>query len=309
VSPDAVPPKPFSPATGARAERDPWSDWLLSGRQGGHDLQPDQRAELTRYRDGVLAGAELQAGDILLDVGCGDGLVGFGAFDSLGQDVRVVFSDVSVDLLRRCEGRATEMGVSNRCSFVEARAENLVGVSNRSVDVVTTRSVLIYVERKRDAFAEFFRVLRPGGRLSMMEPINSRMFPEPPNLFFGWDVSVVADLRNKVVAEFDRTLLPGSQAMMDFDENDLVRMAQDVGFEAVELLLHLMVNRPQRLDWERLLHSSPNPLAPTFGEAVSASLDDSEANRFLTALRASVEIGLGQQRLALAYLRAIRAHP
>jgi arsenite methyltransferase len=86
-------------------------------------------------------------------------------------------------------------------------------------------------------------------------------------------------------------------------------MAQDVGFEAVELLLHLTVNRPQRLDWERLLHSSPNPLAPTFGEAVSASLDDSEANRFLTALRASVEIGLGQQRLALAYLRAIRAHP
>jgi hypothetical protein len=53
----------------ANAAGDPWSAWLLSGRQGGRDLQPDQLAELKRYRDGVLAGADLQPGDVLLDVG------------------------------------------------------------------------------------------------------------------------------------------------------------------------------------------------------------------------------------------------
>ena len=40
------------------------------------------------------------------------------------------------------------------------------------MDIVTTRSVLIYVEDKRRAFEEFFRVLKPGGRISLFEPIN-----------------------------------------------------------------------------------------------------------------------------------------
>jgi SAM-dependent methyltransferase len=259
---------------------------------------------LLRYREGVLAGADLQPGDVLLDVGCGDGLIGFGACEALGQSVRVVFSDVSAELLQRCEERAAEMGLSDRCSFVEARAENLVGLANRSVDVVTTRSVLIYVDRKREAFAEFFRVLRPGGRLSLFEPINRRTFPEPSNVFWGWDVSTVAELRDKVAAEFGRGPAQERRAMMDFDENDLVLLAEEVGFDAVELLLHVAVSRPPQRDWDRLLQSSPNPLAPTLAEAVAASLNDREAGIFLSALRASVEAGVGRRRSAIAYLRA-----
>lgn len=196
------------------------------------------------------------------------------------------------------------MGMSDRCRFVEARAEGLVGVVDRSVDVVTTRSVLIYVSRKRDAFAEFFRVLRPGGRLSIFEPINRRMFPEPHNLFWGWDVSAVAGLRDQVVAEFERTQRPELKAMFDFDETDLVSLARDVGFDTVELYLHLGESRPRRGDWESLLHSSPNPLAPTLLEAVTASLDRRQATHFLSALQASVEAGVGRCRTAGAYLRA-----
>lgn len=233
------------------------------------------------YRDRVLVGAELQPGNVLLDVGCGDGLIGFGALNTLAPDVRVIFSDLSAELLRRCQERSIEMGLVDRCSFVEARAENLVGIDDRSVDVVTTRSVLIYVNRKHDAIAEFFRVLRPGGRLSMMEPINRRMFPEPSNLCFGWDVSTVEDLRDKVVAEFEHNRSPQLRAMMDFDENDLLRIAEDVGFDAVDLLLHITVHRPAPQDWESLLHSSPNPLAPTFAEAATASLSGSQRDRFL----------------------------
>jgi ubiquinone/menaquinone biosynthesis C-methylase UbiE len=255
----------------------------------------------------VLAGADLQPGNVLLDVGCGDGLIGFGALDMVVPAVRVIFSDVSAELLRRCQERSIELGLADRCSFVEARAENLVGLDDRSVDVVTTRSVLIYVNRKNDAIAEFFRVLRPGGRLSMMEPINRRMFPEPSNLFFGWDVSTVEDLRDRVAAEYERNPRPQVRAMMDFDENDLLKMAEDVGFDTVEIRLHVTVHRPTPQEWEPLLHSSPNPLAPTFAEAVAAALNESQINRFLNVLRAAVESGLGRRRLAIAYLRAMKA--
>ncbi|WP_348240817.1 methyltransferase domain-containing protein, partial [Salmonella enterica] len=53
-------------------------------------------------------------------------------------------------------------------------AETLEGIADSSVDVVTTRSVLIYVDDKAAAFAAFHRVLKPGGRVSLFEPINRR---------------------------------------------------------------------------------------------------------------------------------------
>lgn len=42
-------------------------------------------------------------------------------------------------------------------------AELLSGISDQSVEAVTTRSVLIYVKEKRRAFSEFYRVLKPEG--------------------------------------------------------------------------------------------------------------------------------------------------
>ncbi|MFI7280175.1 class I SAM-dependent methyltransferase [Micromonospora chersina] len=127
------------------------------------------RLELAAFRDGVLEEAGLAAGDVVLDVGWGTGLIGFGALDRLGPDGRVIFSDVSLDVLDECRRTASGDG---RCSFVVASANDLAGIAEASVDVVTTRSLLIYSDRKASAFAEFFRVLRPGGRSSLFEPIN-----------------------------------------------------------------------------------------------------------------------------------------
>src|SRR5438552_1275327 len=79
---------------------------------------------------------------------------------------------VSEPLLDHSRGLAREKGVADRCDFVHARAEDLRPIADGSVDAVTTRSVLIYVADKAAAFHECFRVLKPGGRLSLFEPIN-----------------------------------------------------------------------------------------------------------------------------------------
>jgi ubiquinone/menaquinone biosynthesis C-methylase UbiE len=68
--------------------------------------------------------------------------------------------------------RPKELGDLDRCRFLEASAADLAALQELSVDVTTTRAVLIYVEAKQQAFDEFFRVLRPGGRISLYEPIN-----------------------------------------------------------------------------------------------------------------------------------------
>jgi ubiquinone/menaquinone biosynthesis C-methylase UbiE len=109
------------------------------------------------------------------DVGTGDGLIAIGALDRLGPSGRVIFSDISADLLEHCRAAATEAGELSRCDFVAASADNLTGIADGSVDVVTARSVLIYVADKAGAFAEFRRVLRPDGRISIFEPINTLM--------------------------------------------------------------------------------------------------------------------------------------
>jgi arsenite methyltransferase len=69
--------------------------------------------------------------------------------------------------------------------------------------VVTTRSVLIYVEDKAPAFEEFFRVLRPGGRLSLYEPINVFALTEDwQRRFWLYPADGLADLAEKINAVY-----------------------------------------------------------------------------------------------------------
>ena len=95
--------------------RDEWAEWLLHRRHGG-DPEALRRtlAWLYPIRDRVLANAHLGVGDIVLDVGCGDGLIAFGALDKVGPSGRVVFSDISQDLLDHSRALAEQIGVAGR---------------------------------------------------------------------------------------------------------------------------------------------------------------------------------------------------
>ncbi|HEX6510314.1 MAG TPA: hypothetical protein VF221_22010, partial [Chloroflexota bacterium] len=82
---------------------DIWARWLLEVRHGG-DADCLQRTldELAPVRDRVLDKASLGESDVVLDVGAGDGLIAFGALPRIGANGRVIFSDVSRDLLEHC---------------------------------------------------------------------------------------------------------------------------------------------------------------------------------------------------------------
>jgi arsenite methyltransferase len=198
-------------------QTDQWHRWLLDLRHGGDpEYEAEVRKALVPVRDEVLDRAELRPDDTLLDVGTGDGLIAFGALDRLGPAGRVIFSDISADLLDHCRAAAAAAGQLDRCDFVRAPADRLTGIADASVDVVTTRSVLIYVADKAAAFAEFRRVLRPGGRISSHEPIN-RLMHGNPKLFMGYDIQPVADIAAKAKSRLAAVQSAGTNPMLDFE--------------------------------------------------------------------------------------------
>ena len=253
--------------------------------------------ELAGVRDRVLANSALAPGESVLDVGCGDGLVAFGALERGAGEV--LFVDISEELLESCRRRAEDLGALGRCRFVSARAEDLAPIASRSVDLVTTRSVLIYVEDKRSAFAEFRRVLRPAGRISLFEPINRLS-----NFLGAYDVSPVEELFRRVRAVFERIQPPDSDPMLDFDERDLVELAEEAGFDEVDLQLELESRPPKPQRWASFLDTAGNPKIPTFGEAMAEALTREERERLSEHLRPLVEAGRGRLRTASAYLQA-----
>ena len=50
----------------------------------------------------MLDRATIEAGDAVLDLGTGTGLIGFGALERVGSDGHVIFTDVSAALLDQC---------------------------------------------------------------------------------------------------------------------------------------------------------------------------------------------------------------
>ena len=283
-------------------ETDIWADWLRERRFGGDEEQTRRGLEqLSKSRERVLDRADLAAGETLLDVGCGDGLIAFGALARGAGEV--MFCDISKPLLNDSRTLAERAGVLDRCRFVVAGADDLAPVADESVDVVTTRSVLIYVQDKARAFAEFFRVLRPGGRISLFEPINRfGSVDRRHESFWGFDLGEIGDLAEKVNAVYDAIQPLDEDPMLDFDERDLLVLAERAGFFPLHLELEADVEPSRVMSWEAFANVAGNPRIPTIAEATEQVLTAEERSRLVEHLQPLVESGGGVWRLATAYL-------
>lgn len=228
-------------------------------------------------------------------------------FKMVGKRGKVIFSDISQDLLDHCQSLARKQKVLQRCQFLQASAEDLHALADGSVTVVTTRSVLIYVKEKHQAFSEFYRVLQAHGRLAIFEPLNNFGYPQPAHLFWGYDVTPIQNIASKVQAVFDRLQPRETDPMLNFDERDMHTCAEKAGFKTISLTLqtHCLAQK-NKLFWGSFLALQANPLVPTIGDAVQQVLTPSEVEKFTTHLRPLVESGQGSHRAAWMFLQAIK---
>jgi arsenite methyltransferase len=287
---------------------DLWADWLLKHRHGDNaDCQRIVMDGMKVVRDKVLENANIKEGETLLDVGTGDGLIGFGALDKVGANGKVIFSDISQSLLDVCRDYSTEAGVFDRCEFINADAIDLSSIRDASVGVVSTRSVLIYVKEKQRAFHEFFRVLKPGGRVSIFEPIGKLGFEFVPkgDHYLGYNIVPIKDLWEKIKAS-RKEQYDAQSTMSDFDERDLIKMLQRAGFSHIHLDLDVTVGNSGIYpgNWDAFYNSAPNPLVPTLREQVEAALTADEQDRFIAHLKPLVGTNTGRIAQCLAFVWA-----
>ncbi|MGK2927279.1 MAG: arsenite methyltransferase [Lysobacterales bacterium] len=120
--------------------------------------------------------AGLRAGQTVVDLGSGAGLDAFVARAEVGDGGRVIGVDMTAEMVAKARANAQQSGYGN-VEFRLGEIEQLPVLSN-SVDVVISNCVLNLVPDKQRAFAEIFRVLRPGGHFCVSDIVASQRLPE-----------------------------------------------------------------------------------------------------------------------------------
>ncbi|MDR7521227.1 MAG: methyltransferase domain-containing protein [Armatimonadota bacterium] len=131
---------------------------------------PDQLAVLPRGAIEQALGvgnpvraAALRPGEVVIDLGCGGGIDTILAARVVAPTGRAIGLDMLPEMLEVAARNAAEAGVNN-VEWVQGEIE-AIPLPSDSADVAISNGVVNLSPRKSRAFAEIFRILKPGGRM------------------------------------------------------------------------------------------------------------------------------------------------
>ena len=130
------------------------------------EVEPERMERYTEmfqwreFHEALIAPAEIKAGLIVADYGCGPGGLAIELARRVGKSGKVIALDINQEFLARTRSLAQEAGVGVDARLME---DDRIPVDDQAVDRVVCKNVLEYVPDPQLTIHEFHRILKPGG--------------------------------------------------------------------------------------------------------------------------------------------------
>ncbi|MDH3220514.1 MAG: methyltransferase domain-containing protein [Gammaproteobacteria bacterium] len=152
-----------------------------------------QTPEIVNQRLRTLVALALTRGESVLDAGCGTGLLLEQEALAVGREGRAAGIDFSEDMLTYASARCAGL---EQVRLQQGSVERLP-FDDASFDALSCTQTLLYVDDLDRALTEFYRVLKPRGRIAVLETdwngaiMNSHDQALTQRIFGAWDVALV----------------------------------------------------------------------------------------------------------------------
>ncbi len=180
----------------------------------------------------ALAHTGIRHNSCVLDVASGTGDLSLAIAKRLGPKGRLILTDINASMLRIGQDRMIDQGYLQNVYQVRSDSENLA-FADDSFDCITVSFGLRNVTRIHQALASIFRVVRPGGRVVILE-FSKPVIPLLEEIYDGYSFTVIPRIGELVVKDRESYQYLVESIRRHPNQEALVDMMVDAGFERVE---------------------------------------------------------------------------
>ncbi len=173
----------------------------------------------------------LRPGQRALDLAGGTGDLTAMFSRRVGPQGQVVLADINSSMLKMGRDKLRDRGVVGNVEYVQANAEALPFPDNH-FDLVTIAFGLRNVTDKQKALESIFRILKPGGRLLVLE-FSKPVYKPLSKLYDAYSFKLLPKMGEWVVNDAESYRYLAESIRMHPDQETLGEMMSEAGFEQV----------------------------------------------------------------------------
>lgn len=179
----------------------------------------------------TIDAAGAKQGSQVLDLAGGTGDLASKFARIVGKSGKVVLSDINASMLENGRKRLTDQGIAGNIEYVQANAECLPFADN-TFDIITIAFGLRNVTNKDAALRSMFRVIKPGGRLLVLE-FSKPVLPGLAPLYDQYSFKLLPMMGKLIANDADSYRYLAESIRMHPDQATLQGMMEAAGFERV----------------------------------------------------------------------------